>query len=89
MSHRALAVTLGGGLPGLIYQRRVSVAGDVLDVSAGFAVDTIPGWFAYSQEVWPQATNGVLGYVCEGLAGSSSKHIAPHSFVDTCNILGP
>lgn len=60
-------------LPGLIYKELVSSAGEVLDVSSGFAVDAIPDWFAYSQEVRPQTTDGVLGYVCQRLASSCTK----------------
>lgn len=76
-------------LPGLIYQKLVSSAGEVLNVSASFAVDAIPDWFTYSQEVWPQTTDGVFGYVCQRLASSSPEHVAPHSFVDTRHISGP
>lgn len=48
----------------------------------------IPRRFADGQEVWPQAADGVLRYVCQGLASAGTKHIAPHRFVDTCHILG-
>lgn len=77
------------GLPGLVHLESVSVAAEVLDVSTGFAVDAIPDWIAHSQEVWAQATDGVLGYVCQRLARSSSKHVAPHGFVDARHVLGP
>lgn len=76
-------------VPGLIYQKLLSSAGEVLDVSASFAVDAAPDWLAYSQEVGPQTADGVLGYVSQRLASSSSEHIAAHSFVDTRHVLGP
>lgn len=75
-------------LPGFIHQELVSCAGEVLNVSSSFAVDAIPRWFAHSQEVWPQAADGVLGYVSQGLASGGTEHVAPHRFVDTCHILG-
>lgn len=77
------------GLPGLIHLELVSGAAEVLDVSTSFAVDAIPDWIAHSQEVWAQATNGVLGYVRKRLARSSSEHVAPHGFVDARHVLGP
>lgn len=76
-------------LPGLIHQKLVSCAGEVLDVSTSSAVDAIPHRFAYSQEVRPQTADGVLGYVRQGLAGAGSEQVAPHSFVDARRIFGP
>lgn len=75
-------------VPGFIDQELVSCAGEVLHVSSGFAVDAIPRRLAHGQEVWPQAANGVLGDVGQGLAGASTEHVAPHRFVDTRHILG-
>lgn len=75
-------------LPGLIHQKLVSCACEILNVSTSFAVETIPDRFAHSQEVWPQTADGVLGYVGQRLASTSAKHTAPHSFVDTRHILG-
>lgn len=77
------------GQSGLIYQKLLSSAGEVLDVYASFAVDATPDWFTYSQEVGPQTADGVLGYISQRLASSSSKHIAAHSLVDTRHVLGP
>lgn len=75
-------------LPGFIHQELVPAAGEVLNVSPSFAVDAIPRRSAHSQEVRPQAADGVLGYVGQGLASGGAKHVAPHRFVDTSHILG-
>lgn len=77
-----------GALPGLIHQKLVSCAGEVLHVSSGLAVDAVPRRFAHGQEVGPQAADGVLGYVRQGLARSRSEHVAAHGFVDARYILG-
>lgn len=77
-----------GPIPGLIHQELVSCAGEVLNVSARFAVDAIPSGFAHSQEVWTQAADGVLGYVCQRLARGGPENIAPHGFVDARHIFG-
>lgn len=75
-------------VPGFIDQELVSCAGEVLNVSSSFAVDGIQRRFAHGQEVWPQAADGVLGDVCQRLASTSSKQVAPHRFVDTRHVLG-
>lgn len=38
--------------------------------------------------MWPQAADGVLGYVCQRLAGAGTERVAAHRFVDTRHILG-
>lgn len=69
-------------LPGLILQKLLSRAGEVLDVSARLAVDTLPCWFAHSQKVRPQTADGVFSDVSQRLAGGGSKHKAPHCFIE-------
>lgn len=75
-------------LPGFIHQELVSCAGEVLNVSSRLAVDAIPHRLAHSQEVRPQAADGVLGYVSQGLTSGGTEHVAPHRFVDTRHVLG-
>lgn len=70
-------------VPGLVYQELVSGAGEVLDVSAGFAVDAIPDGLAHGQEIWPQAADGVFRDVGQGLAGGGPKHVTADRFVYT------
>lgn len=77
------------GQPGFINQKLLSTAGEVLDVSTSFTVDSVPCWFTHSQEVWPQTADGVLSDVRQRLTSSCSEQIAPHHFVDTGHILCP
>lgn len=73
--------------PGFVHQKVISSACEVLYVSSCFTVDPIPRWFAYSQEMRPQSTDGVFSNISQRLAGSSSKHAAPHSFVNAHHAL--
>lgn len=58
-------------VPGLVYQELVSSAGEVLDVSSGFAVDAIPHGFAHSQEMRP--TEYLAMSVRDWLAAAPNK----------------
>lgn len=75
------------GQSSFVHQKVISSTCEVLYVSSCFTVDPIPHWFAYSQEVRPQSTDGVFGNVSQRLAGSGSKHAAPHSFVNAHHAL--
>lgn len=78
-----------GPLPGLVHQELFPSAGEVLHVAASLAVDAVPRRLAHGEEVWPQAADGVLGDVRQGLAGGRSEHVAAHCFVDARHVLGP
>lgn len=78
-----------GRLPGLVDQKTVPRAGEILHVPSSPAVDVFPDRFADSQEVWPQAADGVFGHVRQRLADGGSERVAAHGLVDACHILGP
>lgn len=78
-----------GRLPGLVDQKTVPRAGEILHVPSSPAVDVFPDRFADGQEVWPQTADGVFGHVRQRLADGGSERKAAHGLVDARQILGP
>lgn len=76
-------------LPGLVHQKALPRAGEVLHVASGLAVDDLPDRFANSQEVGPQTADGVFGDVRQGLVGGRPEQEAAHGLVDARQVLGP